>query len=433
MKRKTTIFIILAACFVFLAEQAFFLICGFCLPQQYGDTFLGELKSKCALLKETEGQKIVLLGGSGVAFGYDSRLIEQTLKDYKAVNFGMYAGLGTKVMLDLSEDGIREGDLVIISPEQDPQTLSDYFHGEYMWQAADGAFGLLSDLKRENLEQMLGEFPHFALQKLKYVLEGKRPETDGVYRKSSFNEYGDLETDGCEINRMALGYDSNQTVRFDEEILQEKFVSYLNSYAAKMEQKGAEVWYRFAPVNRLGVENPEALAAYYEMLQDKLDFPIIGNPENSIMDAEWFFDTNFHLNSGGKTVNTVQLIRDVKAMLGDSSAVEVLLPEKPEKTWDDAESGENVWKAESCAGNKDIIEVMIPKNITLIEDGSFDGCTKLKRIVLEQDDPSACLVGQHLLDGTDADIYVPREALSRYKLNYSWSVYADRLSGASDK
>ena len=54
---------------------------------------------------------------------------------------------------------IHEGDIVILSPEQSRQTLSDYFNGEYMWQAADGAFGMLRDLKSENFEAMLGNFP----------------------------------------------------------------------------------------------------------------------------------------------------------------------------------------------------------------------------------------------------------------------------------
>ena len=44
------------------------------------------------------------------------------------------------------------------------------------------------------------------------------------------------------------------------------------------------------------------------------------------MEAEWFFDTNFHLNQAGKEVNTVQLIRDIKAMLGDDRTVNVELP-----------------------------------------------------------------------------------------------------------
>ena len=46
---------------------------------------------------------------------------------------------------------------------------------------------------------------------------------------------------------------------------------------------------------------------------------------------------------------------------------------------------------------------------------------------MESADPSDCLVGQHLLDGSGADIYVPKEALSAYRIHYSWAVYADRI------
>lgn len=425
--------ILLTGGLVFLAVQVFFLICGFCLPQQYGDTFLGELKDKCTRLEETEGKRIVLVGGSGVAFGYDSGLIEKILGDYRAVNFGMYAGLGTRAMLDLSEELIRAGDIVILSPEQDAQTLSDYFNGEFMWQAADGEFGLLKGLKRDSLEQMLGTFPHFALQKLLYVLEGKRPLTDGIYCKSSFNEYGDVETDQCRENIMPLGYDANQPVKFTEDILQEEFVKYMNRYSEKLEKRGAAVWYRFCPVNALAVEQPEAAEEYYAVLQKKLDFPIIGNPQNSVMDAEWFYDTNYHLNSSGKTVNTVQFLRDVKAMLGDSSSLEISLPQKPKADWESGEKTKEIWTADRCAGNTDIEEVFIPESITFMEDYAFDGCTKLKRIVIEQKNPAACLVGQHLLEGTDAKLCVPEDALSCYRLNYSWSVYADRIEAYANR
>ncbi len=159
MDKRTVRRIVATALAVILAEQVFFLICGFGLPVQFGDTFMGELKSKYERLKETSGKRIVLVGGSGVAFDCDSALMDDFFPSYEIVNFGMYAGLGTKAVMDLSENYIHEGDIVILSPEQSEQTFSDYFNGEYMWQAADGAFGMLRDLKSENFEAMLGNFP----------------------------------------------------------------------------------------------------------------------------------------------------------------------------------------------------------------------------------------------------------------------------------
>lgn len=427
MDKRTVRRIVATALAVILAEQVFFLICGFGLPVQFGDTFMGELKSKYERLKETSGKRIVLVGGSGVAFDCDSALMDDFFPSYEIVNFGMYAGLGTKAVMDLSENYIHKGDIVILSPEQSEQTFSDYFNGEYMWQAADGAFGMLRDLKSENFEAMLGNFPRFALEKLNYVMKGQKPQTDSIYQKKSFNTYGDIELDTCRENILPNGYDVNQKVRFTEDVVQPEFMDYMNDWAKRLEKKGAVVWYRYCPVNKLSVEDMDDLAAYDVFLRQKLDFPVIGNPKNSLMEAEWFFDTNFHLNQPGKEVNTVQLIRDMKAMLGDDRAVTVELPEKPHRTWGDVSAETRIWTAKDSETYQGEETIVIPENVTQIEDYAFSNCAGLKQIVLEQKDPSKCIVGQHLLDGTGAEILVPQMSVDSYKRNYFWSVYAGRI------
>lgn len=427
MDKRTVRRIVATALAVILAEQVFFLICGFGLPVQFGDTFMGELKSKYERLKETSGKRIVLVGGSGVAFDCDSALMDDFFPSYEIVNFGMYAGLGTKAVMDLSENYIHEGDIVILSPEQSEQTFSDYFNGEYMWQAADGAFGMLRDLKSENFEAMLGNFPRFALEKLNYVMKGQKPQTDSIYQKKSFNTYGDIELDTCRENILPNGYDVNQKVRFTEDVVQPEFMDYMNDWTKRLEKKGAVVWYRYCPVNKLSVEDMDDLAAYDVFLRQKLDFPVIGNPENSLMEAEWFFDTNFHLNKPGKEVNTVQLIRDMKAMLGDDRAVTVELPEKPHRTWGEVSAETRIWTAKDSETYQGEETIVIPENVTQIEDYAFSNCAGLKQIVLEQKDPSKCIVGQHLLDGTGAEILVPQMSVDSYKRNYFWSVYAGRI------
>ena len=427
MDKRTVRRIVATALAVILAEQVFFLICGFGLPVQFGDTFMGELKSKYERLKETSGKRIVLVGGSGVAFDCDSALMDDFFPSYEIVNFGMYAGLGTKAVMDLSENYIHEGDIVILSPEQSEQTFSDYFNGEYMWQAADGAFGMLRDLKSENFEAMLGNFPRFALEKLNYVMKGQKPQTDSIYQKKSFNTYGDIELDTCRENILPNGYDVNQKVRFTENVVQPEFMDYMNDWAKRLEKKGAVVWYRYCPVNKLSVEDMDDLAAYDVFLRQKLDFPVIGNPENSLMEAEWFFDTNFHLNQPGKELNTVQLIRDMKAMLGDDRAVTVELPEKPHRTWGEVSAETRIWTAKDSETYQGEETIVIPENVTQIEDYAFSNCVGLKQIVLEQKDPSKCIVGQHLLDGTGAEILVPQMSVDSYKRNYFWSVYAGRI------
>lgn len=427
MDRKIVKRIFLIALLVLVVEQGFWLFCGFGLPAQFGNTFMGELKSKYERLKSTEGKRIVLIGGSGAAFDCDSSMLEEFFPSYEIVNFGMYAGLGTKAVLDLSEAYIHEGDIVILSPEQSEQTLSDYFNGEYMWQAVDGAFRMLRDIKSENFETMLGNFPGFACEKLKYVLKGQSPQTDSVYQKKSFNEYGDVDLDVCRENVLPQGYDVNQKIRFDEDVVQPEFLEYMNDWACRLEDKGALVWYRYCPANVLAVKDTKAVTSYDAFLRQELDFPIIGNPANSLMEAEWFFDTNFHLNQAGKKMNTIQLIRDIKAMLGDDRAVTVELPEKPRRTWENASEEGRIWTEADSLKYQEKEIIVIPEMVTQIEDRAFAKCDGLKMIILKQKDPSKCIVGRHLLDGTSADIVVPQKSADSYKRNYFWSSYAQRI------
>ncbi len=99
--------------------------------------------------------------------------------------------------------------------------------------------------------------------------------------------------------------------------------------------------------------------------------------------TEWFFDTNFHLNQAGKEVNTVQLIRDIKAMLGDDREV-VLGASRRNLT----EHGEMYLQKPEYRLQEDSQtyygeeKIVIPENVMRIEDYAFSSCAGLKQIVL---------------------------------------------------
>jgi len=471
--KRNAVIRILACALVLLAVPAALLAFAFGLPAQYGETFLGELKYKYETLAQTPGKRIVVVGGSGVAFGQDSALLESRLPGYSVVNFGMYAGLGSTVMLDLARPLLRAGDIVIFSPEQSGQTLSTYLNAEAMWQAADGAPALLGAVRREDWGTMAGQFPHFAARKARFFRDGSAPAGEGVYARSAFNARGDIEYPDRGQNVMAGGYDPNMPICFDTALPSEEFLDYVNDYAAACEELGAAFYYRFCPMNALAVA-PEELARlddYRAYLEDRLDCEILGSPHSAIMDGEWFYDTNFHLNSAGAVVNTALLAAELKAVLGDGSPVDIPLPDKPEFAGAVLTEGDNSdgecftfeqvgdalrltgltaagaererlvvpvsydglpvtgFAAEVFAGNTALREIVVQGSIRGIEDGSFDGCTALERLVVAISAPERCPVGQGLLTGTQADIYVPAERLSAYLTNYFWSVHAPRIRG----
>lgn len=462
---------IIVFCVMLLLFPALVFAGVFLLPVQYDRTFLGELKYKCERLQSVDTKKIVFVGGSSVAFGIDSALIAQEFPDYEVVNFGMYAALGTKTMLDLSRNYIGPEDIAVIIPEQQEQTLSMYFDGESMWQALDGAFGMLKEIPRENIGNLLGTLPYFSAQKWRCCLTKNPLSGSGVYSRASFNEYGDLDREDAAFNKMPDGYDANMPIEFKKDMLEEEFADYLNQYAKDLQEAGAIVWYHFCPMNALAVEETADVESYYHCLLQTLNFEISGNPRDCIMDAGWFYDTNFHLNCAGKTVYTKQLIKDMKAMLGDSRRTEIELPKMPDmesehvilEQQDNSHRDYFLWEmkeeeliltgltekgkeqkeltvpyscdgaivhkinAELFSGNRKIQRIILQSNITFIEDGAFAGCENLKELILLEEEPAKCLVGQKLLEGTDCEIIVPSGCQNAYKLHYLWSVYSDRI------
>lgn len=490
-----------------LAIPLILILWGFALPAQYDDTFLGELQVKRALLAApSDKPRIIIVGGSAAAFGVDSTLIEQELPDYAVVNYGLYAALGTRVMLDLSVDELRTGDIVIVMPEQQRQTLSDYLGADAMWQAADGNYDALLSLHMRDAGEMLAAYPAFAAQKFRYWLQGK-PAIDGVYQRDSFDTHGDVVSTLCTANIMPNGYDSTTMVDLDLSLPEEDFVTALNDYTAAAERQGAQVWYHFPPMNEAAVVthedgntgddtgttagNPVAtegedadtavasddslrrlVDTYAQALQERIDAPLAGDPKDCVMESGWFYDTNFHLNASGKTVYTRQLIRDIKAMLRDSSPTNIALPNMPgpeyiaEIVQDSTDAAYFLYEendggltitgltedglarqeltvpgeidgqpvtaidASALTGATNLMRIHIQQNITALPDSLFSDCHSLREIVLLQDEPARLAVGQALLDGVPdtCRILVPAGAYTDYCLSYSWAVYADRIA-----
>lgn len=462
----------LAACLlVVLSVPGALGVLAFGLPVQYGRTYLSALQDKWDALAAAPGSRIVIAGGSGAAFGVRCDLLEGELPGYSAVNFGLYAGLGTTVMLELARPLLRPGDIVIFSPEQSAQTLSDFFHAPSMWQAADGRPELLAALGSGRLGAMAGAFPAFAGDKARLCRDGTAPTGEGVYARSSFNRYGDIDCPGRERNVMDGGFDPNMPVSFDPAVPGEDFFEAVNAFARWCGKNGVKMYYRFCPVNAaaVGEEELERLEGYAQALQSRLDCELLGDPARAVMDADWFFDTNFHLNASGAVANTAALAGELKAALGNLAPVGIALPERPAPAQAEAARGDD--RDGDCflyelagdglrlvgltvqgaqretlilpashdgmtvtglapdlfAGNTHIREIVIQPNLRRIEDGCFAGCTALERVNMLQPVPERCAVGAGLLNGTDALVYVPQGRQSAYATNYFWAPYAARL------
>ena len=308
-------------------------------PKVYENTFVGGLNEKFDRLNSTNEEKIIIVGGSSVAFGIDTPLMEEYLGK-PVINFGLYAALGTKLMLDLSRSNIGKGDTVILSPELDPQTLSLYFSSEHTLEALDDDYSMARYVRGDNKLSLLGGLWKQAGKKLDFAKNGI-PNPDGVYNAKSLNEYGDVkyemrDGDGNLLwerrqNVMQLYYDPTTPIVFSPETVSEDFIDYVNEYVSFCERRGAKVYFSYCPMNELAIDEGSALSAaeFSDWLEAKLDCEIISYIDSYIIDEGYFYDTNFHLNEAGVLLRTKTLIEDIMIAEGKFSSVNITVPEAP--------------------------------------------------------------------------------------------------------
>ncbi len=320
----------ISALLVIVLPMIIILSIAILIPAQYSDTFVGALDEKFERLTSIDEEKIVVVGGSSVAFGLESELIEKYMR-MPVVNFGLYAALGTKVMLDLSRKGINEGDIVILSPELDAQTLSLYFNAETVLQATDDDPSMLFHTDMANWGELASSMFSHVSKKCGYLKEGS-PNPDGVYNSKNFNEYGDLEYTR-EENIMELYYDPNKIITLDESILDDGFFDYLNDYIRYCESRGATVYFSYCPMNSLALADGttnESISDFESELESRLVCKIISYIDDYIMLPEYFYDTNFHLNDAGSLWRTIRLCEDMLLATDNPTLVTEPYPDAPE-------------------------------------------------------------------------------------------------------
>ena len=321
MKKTKIALISLFSLLAILSPLLITLMIGFLSAPVYEDSFVGVLDEKLERLDSIEEEKIVVIGGSSVAFGIDSELIEK-YTEMPVVNFGLYASLGTKLMLDLSRKSINQGDIVIIAPEMDPQTLSLYFNADTTLKALDGSFKYLSRLKADDFFKILASSWDFATGKIN---QGNTPiEKSDVYHASSFNEYLDIEYPR-EYNIMYANFDPNLEITLDESIVSGEFIDYLNEYIAFCKKRGARVYFSWCPMNSLAVTNESntSIREFESFMKSKINATFISDIEDYILEPEYFYDTNFHVNDEGMKLHSANLARDILLELDIPTLVDV--------------------------------------------------------------------------------------------------------------
>ena len=470
---------ILAAALLLLLLPAVLLATAWSMPKVYGDSYYAELPDMVERIDRASGHRLIILGGSSVAFGLDVPLMEQLLRDkgfdYTVCPLGLYAAVGASAMLSLSGSALRAGDVVVLALEPTSDTMTTYFGATAFLKCAESDLWLLTRLNADQRSRTAGNFLPYLQEKYGVVQSGQLPKAEGVYAKASFDGQCSMIYPR-EGNRMALGYDVSEPIDLAAVTIEPAFAAQVNAYCQAARKKGAAVYMSFSPMNRsamAGVDE-EAIYDYFSLCNQTFDCPLISNPLDYVMDSGWFYDSNFHLNTAGAAVRTYQLARDVLAQLGCYEEVQYELPAMPASAAstaaDQADSGDFVFvlsengQAYSISGVTDqglgketlilpaaykgkpvaaiqadalenagnLAELRVPDSISSLPAGLLEGCVSLRRLVLEHTS-APCSIPAHSLDGfTSLQILVPAAAYSWYRDGYGceenpWQPYIRQI------
>ena len=474
MKRKG-----IAAALLLLLMPALLYFAASALPDIYQDSYYAELSPMTRWLYQAEGKRLILVGGSNIAFGVDAPLLEELLRekgfDYTVCPYGLYAAVGTSAMLSLSEDALRAGDVVVLAIEPTADTLSTYFGATAFLKCAEKDKSLIAPLNHSQKQRVIGNYLPYIQEKYGVVQSGNLPRAEGVYAKAAFDE-------NCNLiyprsgNLMALGYDTTAPIALSDLTIEPAFAEQVNGYCKTAEKRGAAVFMSFSPMNRSAVigSPEEGLAAYFALCNETFDCPLISNPNDYLMDSGWFYDNNFHLNTAGAQVRTYRLARDLLAQWGCYEAVSYELPVMPAAqtqpaAWTaDTEdflfelsdngqtyivsgltaqgSGKATLSVPSSYQGKPVSgirvdaltdavhaeEIHIPESVEALPDGLFASCAALKRLILEHQN-IPCGIGVHSLDEMKKlQILVPAAAYPLYRDGYGcaenpWQPYLSQV------
>lgn len=269
--------------------------------------YIASINDKYDMLRDTESPKIVLIGGSSLAFGLDSERVASEL-GYNVVNTGLHRGLGLRFMLRFVKPHLKAGDVVVFTPEY--SLLDDPTPGVAL---AEALAVFPPGVRYVNPTDIDMRVFLRALQRRFWVAIGF--ETDharDVYSRLGFNSYGDLT---AHVDA-ARKYRPTAEDELDINVLLDPRVSHtLNEFHAACSEIGVTVTMSFAPFPEALAGSNEAAMRWKSQLATSLTMNLASDPSDYLFPIEYFYDTRSHLGGVGRQVRTTRLINDLRRFL----------------------------------------------------------------------------------------------------------------------
>ena len=250
-------------------------------------------------------KKIIIVGGSGSYFGYDSEIIDKALNgEYVIINFGENANVSGLLYFDLIEDFVGEDDILLWSPESGPYTLGSYSFGPRGWYFRQSDYGFLRYIDRSQFTDLISRFPD-------QCVEMKNAEKNLPYDafNNSASKYGDgLDTADRVTRGRDNSYNLGRSISAKEEMA---------ALAKRMKEKGCNIFFTYAAMQDGGKGiSDDVIKEYTERLTSVIDMTVISDYKNCLYPKEYFSDSEWHLVWKGAQERSRHVAEDLKKQLG---------------------------------------------------------------------------------------------------------------------
>ena len=278
----------------------------FLVLPEYSQHYVGATIDKVERLTSINQPKIVLVGNSSLAFGINSELIEEAM-GMPVVNLGMHGGLGNAFHEEMAKLNVCKGDIYIICHTEysDNDTILDR---ELACITLENHIQLWKILRGKDVWPLLEAVPTYLHKSFNlWIRQEGNKEINGNYSRKYFNKYGDyiLERQKREID-FTEGMIAAPTIN-------DTCIDRLNKLNEYFTNRGATmVVAAYAiPVCEFTPDETE-YETFQAELEERLDSPVISNFTEYMLDQDYFYDTQFHLNNEGVDIRTQLLIKDLK-------------------------------------------------------------------------------------------------------------------------
>ena len=296
------------------------------LPR-YSGTAEGTFCVKYERLRTLTGKKIIVVSGASTLHAINSKTLELNLKDYSALNYGTNENTSTLFYLDVISKYIGKGDIVIHAPELNyASTQGDNTITPKLFRANEQCYDIFRDVDMRDYKGFWTAFGKYQVgdpddPSLKPAVS--QTGKDYQLNCADLNEYGDWNQERTEPTVESFG-SANAT--FDTTKLN---YTNLNAVNTKITKVGATLLMSFAARDVLMLKPEIAINTKYDEFtrycDNMLEYPVISNVGNYMIDHMYFWDSQYHCNDDGSTKITKQLITDIKRYLDNTSSGPQLL------------------------------------------------------------------------------------------------------------